>query len=260
VIVFARTCALALALLLASASAGASRTRPPVALAATPAHVDLEGTARAAVSVRNSGSRSVVVDVSRAGFALDLRGRPKLVARNAVPRSAADWLSFRPRSLVLRPGTAGAVTIASKVPRGAEPGDHDALVLVTSRRQARDGLAVRMRMGIVVVVRAPGEIVHRLALRGLGVGHGSRSSRFLELGVSNRGNVTETLERAGSVLSLFRADRRVARLTAVPRDLRPGTSGVLQFRYRGRLVGPYVARVDLTTEAGVYRRTFRLKL
>jgi hypothetical protein len=149
---------------LASGSAGASAARPPVALSASPAHVDLAGSARATVRVRNSGRERVVVDVTRTGFRVDLRGRPKIVARARSRRSAADWLGLRPRSLALAPGGTGEVTIASHVPAGAEPGDHDALVLLTTRRGAKGGVAVRMRMGIVVVVRAPGIVVRRVEL------------------------------------------------------------------------------------------------
>ena len=117
---------LALLLALASASAGASGTRPRVALTASPAHVELAGSGRATVRVTNSGASRVVLNVRRAGFALDLRGEPKIVGQDAGRRSAAAWLGFRPRTLTLGPGASGSVTIASNVPARVEPGDHDA--------------------------------------------------------------------------------------------------------------------------------------
>ena len=248
-------------LALASASAGASdAARPPVALRASPAHVELAGSSRTTVRVTNSGTRRAVLDVRRAGFALDVRGRPRIVGQGAVRRSAASWLGFRPRSLLLRPGASGSVTIASRVPARAEPGDHDALVLFTTRRRLADGLAVRVRMGVVVVVRAPGEIVRRLDARGLRV-LWRRRDRVLELALRNRGNVTESLARGRVAVALERGGRRLARLTAEPRDLRPGTRGVVDFRYRGSLVGPVVARVDVASQSGqVVRRTFRIRL
>ena len=197
----ARIAALAPVLLaLASASAGASGARPPVALTASPAHLELTGAARATVRITNSGTNPVVLDVRRAGFALDPRGRPKIVGQHGARRTAASWLGFRPRSLALRPGSTGGVTITSRVPVHAEPGDHDALVLFTSRRRVRDGLAVRVRMGVVVVVRAPGTVVRRLELRGLRVTRAGHT-RVLEVGVTNRGNVTESISRARSTLS-----------------------------------------------------------
>jgi hypothetical protein len=251
---------LALLLALASASAGASvYARPPVALTASPAHVELMGSGHTTVRVRNSGTSRAVLDVQRAGFALDLRGRPRIVGRNGGRRSATTWLSFRPRSLALGAGASGAVTITSSVPSRAEPGDHDALVLFTSRRRGRDGLAVRVRMGVVVVVRAPGTVVRRLELRGLRAA-GSGRERALELVIANRGNVTESFARGRAVVLVDRGGRRLARLVGEPRSLRPGTRGVLRFPAPRRLSGRVVARVDLVTEAGRLQRVYRLRL
>ncbi len=258
----ARIAALAPVLLaLASASAGASGARPPVALTASPAHLELTGAARATVRITNSGTNPVVLDVRRAGFALDPRGRPKIVGQHDARRTAASWLGFRPRSLALRPGSTGAVTITSRVPVHAEPGDHDALVLFTSRRRVRDGLAVRVRMGVVVVVRAPGTVVRRLELRGLRVTRAGHT-RVLEVGVTNRGNVTESISRARSTLSLYRDGRRIAKLRAEPRALRPRTHGIVQFLYRGAQRGAVIARVDVTPDSSerALRRAFRARL
>jgi hypothetical protein len=249
------------ALTLVPASAGASAERPPVALTASPAHVAIAGSGRSTVRVTNGGANRVVVDVSRAGFALDLRGRPKVVDRDAVARSAAQWLSFRPRSLALKPGGSASVAIVSKLPAEAEPGDHDALLLFTTRRRVKDGVAVRMRMGIVVVVRAPGVVTRRLELRGLRVAPSMRP-RVLELGIANQGNVTESIARANASLSLFRGGRRIAKLHAEPREFRPRTRGVLQFLYRGVEHGVLTTRADVAPDSAgrVLRRTFRVRL
>jgi hypothetical protein len=254
-----RAAGLGVLLALAPASAGASAARVPVALTASPAHVELAGSGRATVRVTNSGTSRVVLDVRRAGFALDLLGEPRIVGQDAGRRSAAQWLGFRPRTLTLGPGDSRSVTIASKVPARAEPGDHDALLLFTTRRRVRDGLAVRVRMGVVVVVRAPGEVVRRLALRDLRAVR-TRHRRLLELVVVNRGNVTESLTRGRAVVAVERAGRRLARLTAATRSLRPGTRGVLQFPIRRRLRGTVFARVDLVSEAGRIGRVYRLRL
>jgi hypothetical protein len=250
-----------LALVLVPASAGAGTERPPVALTATPAHVALAGSGRSTVRISNRGSSSVVVDVTRARFALDLRGSPRIVSREAVARSAADWLTFRPRSLALKPGGSADVSIVSKLPSQAEPGDHDALILFTSRRRVRDGVAVRMRMGVVVVVRAPGVVVRRLVLRGLRISP-VRRARLLELGVANRGNVTESIARGDGTLSLFRSGRRIAKLRVEPRDVRPRTRGVLEFVYRGTEKGAMTAQVEVAPRSSerILRRTFKVRL
>ena len=256
----ARALPVSLVLALASVSAGASAAPPPVALTASPARVELSAAGSTTIRVTNAGAMRVVVGASRSGFALDLRGRPKMVAARVARRSAAGWLRLRPRTLALGPGDTGTVTVVSRPPAGAEPGDHDALVLLTTLRRVRHRVAVRMRMGVVVVVRVPGTVRHRLALRGLRVVT-ARRVRTLELLVVNRGNVTESFVRESSRLFLYRGRRRIARLTAEPRTLRPGTMGLLLFRHRGKLSGRVLARVDVISESGsVVRRTLPLRL
>jgi hypothetical protein len=245
---------------LASAFAGASAPAAPVALTAAPAHVILAGSTRTAVRVTNSGTKRVVVDVHRAGFALDLRGRPRIVGSGRA-RSAARWLTLRPRRFAVGPHASVSVVVASKLPRRAEPGDHDALVLLSTRPVRNARLAVRVRMGVVVVVRAPGRIVRRLELGRLRiVRRGKR--RALDVVVVNRGNVTESLERARAIVSLARSGRHVATLVAGSRDLRPRTSGIVEFRLRGRRRGWITASVAIPAAdgRGVLRRTYRIRL
>ena len=252
--------ALAVVLALVPASAGAGAARPPVSLAAVPAHLTLLGSTRAAVRVTNSGTKPVVVVVSRAGFALDRRGRP-LIAGSGGPRSAALWLTFRPGRFALEPRASISVLVASRLPRRAEPGDHDALVLLSTRPLRKARVAVRLRMGVVVVVRASGKVVRRLELRGLRVARRGRG-RALELVVANRGNVTESLARARAVVSRARSGRRVATLVARSRELRPRTSGILEFRFRGHPRGRMTARIMIPAEPGRSRllRTYRIRL
>lgn len=245
--------------MLVPAAAGTSSTRTPVGLTASPAHVTLAGPGRATVRVTNTGSRPVVVDAARAGFALDLRGRPRVVARG-VPGAATPWLTLRPRRLVLRPRASASLTVASKLPRHVEPGDHDALVLLTTRPLRAARVAVRMRIGIVVVVRAPGRILHRIELHELRVRRASRA-RTLELLIVNRGNVTEELGRDRILLTLVRRGQAYARLRPAARELRPRTRGIMQFTYRGRLRGWVTARITVSSGGnGVTRRTFRIRL
>jgi hypothetical protein len=229
------------AALLAPASAGAGGPRPPASLAVSPPHVALVGRASSIVHVTNPGAQAVVVDVGRAGFALDLRGRPRI-----VNRTATSWIRFRPQRLVLGPGATAPLTVTSALGRRAEPGDHEALVLLTTRVRPAGRVAVRMRLGVVVAVRVPGRVVHRLVLRSLRV----RRAGVIELLVANRGNVTEPLDRVRVVV-------QGRRLRAEPRDLLPRTRGIVAFRYR-RLHGAATAVVVLPRK-GV-RRAFRLVL
>ena len=245
-----------LALALVPASAGAGAAPPPVALTATPARVLLTGSARTSVRVTNSGTKLVVVDVSRAGFALDLRGRPRIVPSRST-RSAASWLTLQPAHFTLGPRSTGSVIVTAKPPRGAEPGDHDALALLRTRPVADGRVAVRVRLGVVVVVRTPGEIVRRLELRRLRVSHRTRAT-LVEVTVANLGNVTESLHRVRAAVSRL-ADRRVvATAVAATRAVRPSTSGIIGFRFRRTLHGPMTIRVVIPADGGrgSFHRTY----
>lgn len=255
-----RAAGLALAVLvLVPAHAGAGTTRPPLGLTATPARVALAGTARASIRVMNPGVAPVVVDVARAGFALDLRGRPRVISRGGA-RAATAWLDVRPKRFFLAPGASRWLMVVSRLPRGAEPGDHDALVLLATRPWRAAAVAVRMRIGVVVVVRAPGRVVRVLRVRRLRVRH-ARHGQVLELPVVNRGNVTELVDASGFRLSLGRGRTRAwARVER--RELRPHTVGIVQFHYRGRLGGWVTARLQVAAAPGrpAVVRTFRVKL
>ena len=225
---------------------------PPVALSASPARVMLAAHETQTIRVTNAGRSAAFVEVVPAGFALGLRGRPRI-----VPRSGAQWLHVRPRHVALGPGRAASVSVSSgAAPPG--PGDHAALVLLRTGTGPRGGIAVRMQIGIVVVLRVPGAIVHRLRLQGAHVRHGK-----LELVFRNEGNVGEHLGPSRVRVTLLRRGRIVATLRTLPRDLLPHTNGVASVLYRGRRHGVFDVAVEVSSPGGsmrVLRRTFRLRL
>jgi hypothetical protein len=251
---------LATALLAAPASARARAVRSPVALTTAPARVVLIGTARAVVRVTNSGAQPVAVDVSRAGFALSLRGRPRIV-RTRAGRSAASWLKLEPAHFALPARTSVSLLVAAALPPNAQPGDHDALVLLTTRPRAGARLAVRVRLGVRVIIRAPGAIRRRLELRGLSVLRRG-PTRALELDVVNRGNMTESLAGVRAAVFSTRTGRRVAMLVAPRRELRPRTRGIVEFRLRRHVRGAAAAQVTVPAASGrsAVRRTYRITL
>jgi hypothetical protein len=215
----------------------AGATRPPVALIASPAHVDLVGSGRSVVTVTNSGTETAVVDVLRAGYALDVRGRPRVAARRA------SWLAVVPARLTLAPGASGTITVTSKLPRRARPGDHPELVLFTTHARPGRGLPVRVRLGVVVVVRAPGKVVHRLDLAGVNIRRAGRQP-VLRLRIDNRGNVIEALNPACSRVVVRHGRVVLAMLRPPGRRLLPRTFALVDVVYRGRFRGP--ARVRLS--------------
>jgi hypothetical protein len=238
------TALIAASLLAASAAAGAAR--PRVALIASPAHVSLAGSAKAPLAVTNSGADPVVVDVTRAGFALDLRGRPRVAGRRTT------WLAVAPRRLTLAPGARATLTVTSRVPSRAEPGDHSELVLLATRPPTARKLPVRVRLGVVVTVRAPGKVVRRLDVVRIRARHAGRA-RVLGMLLANRGNVTETVGGSCALLWLHRRGRMLARLRAAERRILPHTSGLLELLYRGRARGRLALRVVPASRPGCPR-------
>jgi hypothetical protein len=211
--------------------------RPQLSLVAEPARVQLDGPGSQTVQVTNRGRAPVVLDVQRAGFALDLRGQPRI-----VPAARAPWLSVYPRRIAIAAGDATTLTVTGRVLRGAAPGDHASLLLLASRPLAGAGVAVRIRLGIVVLLRVPGRVVHQLAVLGIRARRVGRA-RVLTIRLANRGNVAELLGGGRAVVTLWRRGKLVAKLAAAPRELLPRSRGIVEVSYRGPIRGPVICRL-----------------
>jgi hypothetical protein len=253
-------CALAIALTLVPVAAASSKPPEALGLTAAPIRLVLHGNGAATVRLRNPGRKVVAVEVASTGLALDLRGRPRIVKRRG-PRSAAGWLTLRPAQIRLAPHKAAAVLVSARVPRRAEPGDHDALVVLSARPLGHAQVSVRLRLGVVVVVRAPGPVVRRLELRRLRLVRRG-DTRALELVVVNSGNVTEQLVRVRATLLRPASRRRITTVGASARELRAQTRGLLEFRFRTGASGPVTVSVIVPPEPGrpVIRRTYRIRI
>jgi hypothetical protein len=243
--------ALVLAALAALLTAGAAAPSPSLGLAVWPARATVAAGRPQVVHVRNGGGRSVVLDVAAAGFGLDLRGTPRVVGRNA----AAGWLVMRPRTLRLAPGATRALTVWPRVPHGARPGDHPALVLLRTRPPGGRAIGVEIRIGVVVDVRVAGAVRRRLRIGPLLVVR-TRARRRLVLTIVNAGDVTEQVAPPAA-LELYAGRRLVARLRAARRELLPHSRGLVEFVYVGRLRGAVRA---VFAGRGLGRRAFTVRL
>ena len=245
------------ALVLAAAAAsipGAAADRG-IGLSASPLRLTLRGASAAAITVRNPGRRPLLVDVSRAGFARSLHGRPRV--RSA--RGSGAWLRLRPKRIRLRAGAKAVLHVRAAPPRRTSPGDHPAIVLLTTRPLGVKHVRVRLRVGVIVDLRIRGRIVRRLDARAVDVRRvGTR--RLLELRLVNRGNVTERLGADRLRLSLLRNGRLFATLDPRAGELLPHSAGVAVFPYGGRVRGAVVARIELRPPVRGPRRSFRLRL
>lgn len=125
------------------------------------------------------------------------------------------------------------------------PGDHPGLLLLTQHPVVRGGLAVRTRIGVVVSLRVPGRIVHRMLVNGVRI-----VGQNVRVTLANRGNVTELLSPKQVTVTLWRGRRLLARFHPAARELLPGANGLLQFRYAGTIHGEAVARVAILDSGG----------
>jgi hypothetical protein len=243
--------------LLATAAAsipGAAAGRG-IALSASPLRLTLRGASSSAITVRNPGRKPLLVDVTRAGFARSLRGRPRV----SPARRSVAWLQVQPRRFRVAAGAKAVLHVAAAPPRQAEPGDHPALVLLTTRPLGARRVRVRLRLGVIVVLHVRGRIVRRLDARSLTVRRrGSR--RLLELRLVNRGNVTERLGADGLRLALVAHGRTLATLRPRSRELLPHNVGIAEFAYRGATRGTVVARIELRPAVRGKPRAFRIRL
>jgi len=226
-----------------------------IGLSASPLRLTLRGASAAAITVRNPGRRPLLVDVSRAGFARSLRGRPQV----RPARGADAWLRVRPRRLRVAPGAKATLHVAAKLPRRAAPGDHPALVLLTTRPLGVHRVRLRLRVGVIVVLHVRGRIVRRLDSRALTVRQVGKR-RLLELRLVNRGNVTERLGADGLRLVLLGHGRTLATLRPRQRELLPRSAGIAEFTYRGAARGAVVARIELRPPVRGPLRSFHVRL
>jgi hypothetical protein len=195
-----------------------------VALTVSPARVALEP--RSPTVLRISGP-NVPVTVTAVGYGLDLRGHQRVL------RAPASWLVVSPRRVVATRAGA-AVTLRAKLPPTAA-GDRFAVVLVTATAGSRVGVVVRVRLGVVASVRAPGKVTRRIVVRSLRL-----RGRVFELTLANTGNVAETLHPADVTLTVGRA-----RLHPRARQVLPHTRALFQLAWRGAVRPRFVARVRI---------------
>ena len=215
------------------------------ALSVTPERLRLTGSAARTIAITNTGDSPTVVVARPAGLALDGRGMPTLAGR---PQPAASWIHARPSRVAIAPGARAVISVSSTAPSTASHGDHPVLVLLTTQPRPGAGVAIRVRIGVVVFVRVPGKIVHRLAISAVAARRGT-----LTVAVANRGNVAE---RVRARVVLRRTGRTLARLGPIERTLLPHARARLEFGYRRRLHGVLTAMVEI----GRLRRTLRLRL
>jgi len=248
---------LAAALLLgASATAvGVPSTPASLGVAAWPARVVVAAPGHTTIHVSNPGDDAVVVDAVAWGYALDVRGRPLMTA-------TGHWLRVAPARLKLPANGSAELGVTVAKPRGAAPGDHAALLLLTTRPRPGRRVVARLRLGVVVVARVPGRLVRRLVVGQLRIAHRPQST-VVDVVVANRGNVDEWIGARRLSIRLLRRGAPVATLWSAPRRLLARSQGLVRVSCPRIVHGRVTAVVRLSRPrdgVAVLRRTLRLRL
>jgi hypothetical protein len=213
----------------------------PAALTVSPARAVLLAPASRTLQLGNLGTERMVVDV--AWKSLGPHGGPN------------RWLTIAPRRLVLRGGARTVLTV--RAGPGASPGDHQVVVFVTGRPVDGPRVAVQLRLGVRLRIRAPGRLVRRIAVEGLRARR-LRGKRTLIVSVANRGNVTEQL-RGRLTVTLVSHGRVISRLRLGRfRELFPGARAVVALPYAGNARGLVAALVKVRGSRS--ERRYRLRL
>jgi len=219
----------------------AAAAAPQINVSVNPGTLNFPGAGQRTLTVTNAGDVASTIDVGLGNYSITPEGRVQIDPKLEPARSAKRWLTVSPSRLSLAPRESQVVTVTAKPPHIAAPGDHHALVLLTGVADgASAGVQVRARVGVGTLVRVPGELrryfqVHRLRV------HRAGGVKVFRLGVTNKGNVNERLERGRVTVTLYRNGRRVLKVSSRTRSLLPGTSGIISMPYSGRLTGSFRA-------------------
>lgn len=242
------------AVLAAAGSAGAGG--PALAISASPFSLHLAGSGEGSIHVTNPGTHAVSVVVSTGDLAVSTAGAVSVDPKHKPQRSARSWLSVTPARIQLAPGASAEVTVVAHPPGGATPGDHYALVLLTSVPPNGVQVGVSTRIGVSVVDTVAGGKAPPPSIRAPKVlAHGKK--RMLRLQIANRGDVLQRFARGQIAVEVEQGTRTVARLVGPGRVLLPHSTGVIMLTYPARLHG---RRYVLVVHAGKSRTRFRARL
>jgi hypothetical protein len=234
------TASLALGLVAVGVPAAAAAA-PQINVSVNPGTLSFPGAGQQRLTVTNAGDVASTIDVGVGNYSITPEGRVQIDPRLEPARSAMRWLTVSPARLSLDPRESQVVTVTAKPPHIAAPGDHHALVLLTGVADgARGDVQVRARVGVGTLVRIPGQLRRYFQVHNLRV-HRSGPLKVFRLGVTNKGNVNERLNRGQVSVTLYRNGRRVLKVTSRTRSLLPGTSGIISMPYTGSLTGTFRA-------------------
>lgn len=182
----------------------------------------------------------------------------------------ASWVRLGEPKITLNPGEAAEFPFMIGVPEGAEPGGHYATLFFTrgGGKDAGSAVGIAEQVGVLLLVRVPGEVREDARVESLRVKHGGLLNRLpaiFELRIRNVGSIH--LYPRGTVVVQNMLGNVVARLPANPnnaavlpnsvRRLESGWTKTLESssggffaelrnEWRNFAIGRYTASVEMT--------------
>lgn len=250
-----RTLFLAPAAAALAAAAVAGAAGPALTISASPFSLKLQGAATSSIHVVNPGSHPVSVQVSTGDLAVSQTGKISVDPKKRPALSARSWLAVSPGRLTLPAGGVADVSVVTHPPTNAAPGDHYALVLLTTVPPNGVQVGVRTRIGVSVIDTVAGavamtpKVAHAAAVK-IGKRH------LLQLRIVNRSAFVQRLTRGMVTLDIRRGAKRLAHLVAPARVLLPHSTALVSVPYPKAIHGTFT----VTTKIGTATRRFRLRL
>ncbi|MDE2482850.1 MAG: hypothetical protein KGN02_11715 [bacterium] len=168
------------------------------------------------ITVRNSGTAPLHIQVSLSDFTLTPSGEYQFGKAGSHPYSLAHWLGVNPREFDVPPNTVQQVRVTLNVPQHVA-GEYSGIIFFTTRpeRHETHGITFAERVAAKVYAYTPASLRIDGAVDGIAVKETSIGERFL-VGFKNRGNAHVYVNGR---IEVRKGDQTVARVPFPPQLL-----------------------------------------
>jgi len=176
------------------------------------------------ITLYNQGDEEAVVKAYTRSLHLSPTGEPQPGDSEEGIFSCASWISFNPSHFTIEPQGKRKIAGVLKVPRGQRGGRYASILFETIPKEAKDGLRISTRLGIVVMVTIPRTCRKEGEIVSFTYGSGEEGVSFKAI-FRNTGNVH--LKATSSVVIMDTGGKVIDRV-----NLEGGTGTVLPLEER----------------------------
>ena len=128
------------------------------------------------VSLLNNGNEEVSMVSEFADFIYDSKGEMKFIEESeydneeSIKTSVKKWISTDIKEFTVAPGELKKIPFTITVPNDAEPGGHYGVLFFRSKPQGNGTIGVSARIGTLILVTVPGNVIKTGVLESFSVG------------------------------------------------------------------------------------------